>query len=148
MTELRWATTNNEQQILKLFEDGDRALLSAALQEVERIYAEDYMQADESGALSSRADLIRKLTSGKLRFLSMKSTGRRVRLCGDFAIVHGSEEDEIERGGERVFVRYVYMDVVERRGRGWQIIASQLARAAEATPQCAGDSASGSRQTR
>jgi ketosteroid isomerase-like protein len=118
----------DEQEIIKLFEDGDRALMSADLGEIERIYAEDYVQADESGELSTRGDLTRKLTTGKIRFLEMKSTGRRVRMFGDFAIVHGSEEDEIELEGERAVVRYVYMDVVVRCSGSWQIVASQLAK--------------------
>ncbi len=120
-------TNRDEEEIIKLFQDGDRALMSANVREIERIYAADYLQTDESGVLATRADLIQKLTSGKFRFLAMKSTGRRVRMLGDFAIVHGSEEDEIEREGERTFVRYVYMDVLARAAGGWQIIASQLA---------------------
>ena len=119
---------NDEQEIIRLFEDGDRALMSADVREMERIYAEDYMQADESGRQSTRADLIRNLTSGEIRFLSMKSTGRRVRLFGEFAVVHGSEEDEIERDSENLIVKYVYMDVVVRRSGRWQIVASQLAK--------------------
>jgi len=123
----------DEQDIIKLFQDGDRALMSADLAEMERIYAEDYVQADESGALSTQADLIRKLTTGRIRFLKMKSTGRRVRMFGDFAIVHGAEEDEIELEGKRAVVRYVYMDVVVRRGEAWQIVASQLAKPDDVT---------------
>jgi len=118
---------SDEEEIIKLFEDGDRALIGADMREIERIYSGDYVQANESGALSSRADLIHKLTAGKIRFLAMKSTGRRVRLLGDFAIVHGSEEDEIERDGKRISVRYVYTDVVLRRSGAWRIVASQLA---------------------
>lgn len=119
---------NDELEIIRLFEDGDRALMSADVREMERIYAEDYAQSDESGRLSTRVDLIRNLTSGRVRFMSMKSTGRRVRVFGDFAVVYGSEEDEIERGGEWIAVSYVYMDVVVRRNGGWQIVASQLAK--------------------
>ncbi len=119
---------NNEQEIIQLFEDGDRALAGADVREIKRIYADDYLQADESGVLSSRADLIQNLTAGKIRFLAMKSTGRRVRVFGEFAVVHGSEADEIERDGKRVSIRYVYMDVVVRRSGAWQIVASQLAK--------------------
>jgi len=120
---------NDEQQILKLFEDGDRALLRADVRELERIYAEDYVQYDESGVSSTRKDLIEKLTSGKVRFLAMASTGRRVRLLrDDVAIVHGSEEDDIEQEGQRFPVEYIYMDVVMKREGRWQIVASQLAR--------------------
>ena len=117
---------NDDQEIIRLFEDGDRALMSTDVREIERIYAEDYEQSDESGKLSTRADLIRDLTSGKIRFLSMKSTGRQVRLFGNFAIVYGSEEDEIKRDDKTLLVKYLYMDVVVRRDGSWQIVASQL----------------------
>ena len=119
---------NDERLIIKLFEDGDRALMSADVDELQRIYSEDYVQSDESGVLSTRADLIRNLASGRIRFLSMQSTGRRVRLFGDFAIVHGSEEDEVVRDEHRFSARYVYMDVVVKRQGHWQIVGSQLAR--------------------
>lgn len=117
---------NDDQEIIRLFEDGDRALMSTDVREIERIYAEDYEQSDESGKLSTRAELIRDLTSGKIRFLSMKSTGRQVRLFDNFAIVYGSEEDEIKRDDKTLLVKYLYMDVVVRRDGSWQIIASQL----------------------
>ncbi len=120
---------NDEQQILKLFEDGDRALMTADVGELERIYAEDYIQYDESGVSSTRQNLIEKLTSGKVRFLSMISTGRRIRLLrDDVAIVHGSEEDDMEQEGQRFPAEYIYMDVVMKRNGRWQIVASQLAR--------------------
>ena len=117
---------NDEQQILKLFEDGDRALISANVEELQRIYADDYVQYDEAGKISSRSDLIRSLTSGAIRFISMTSTGRRIRLFGDFAIVHGSEEDVVERDGQRLSVHYLYMDIVTKRAGRWQIVGSQL----------------------
>lgn len=120
----------DEQEILRLFEDGDRALMSASVAELERIYAEDYVQYDESGKATTRRDLIRNLISGAIRFVAMKSTGRSVRFVReDVAVVHGSEIDEVEReGGARSSVGYVYMDVVERRDGRWQIVASQLAK--------------------
>jgi len=118
-----------EAEIIRLFEDGDRALIAADVQELRRIYSEDYLQADENGNFSDRAGLIRNLTSGAVQFVAMTSTGRRVRLLEtDLAIVHGSEEDEVVRQGEHSVVRYVYMDLVIRRQGRWQIVASQLAR--------------------
>lgn len=122
---------SDEQGILKLFEDGDRALISADVRELERIYAEDYMQHDEAGRSSTRTDLISNLTSQSIRFISMRSTGRQVRLLrDDIAIVHGSEEDDIDYRGARQTVRYIYSDVVMKRGGRWQVVASQLAKPA------------------
>jgi uncharacterized protein (TIGR02246 family) len=119
---------DDEQQIQKLFEDGDRALIAANVPELERIYADDYIQYDESGKLSTRQDMINNLTSGKIRYISMTSTGRRIRfLRDDVAIVHGSEEDVVEQAAKRFPVRYVYTDVVVKRADRWQIVGSQLA---------------------
>lgn len=121
---------NDEQQIIRLFEDGDRALIAADAAEIERIFADDYVQYDELGDVSTKQDVLNKLKAGTIRYLSMVSTGRRVRpLSGNVAIVHGSEEDDIEQGGRRFPVRYVYMDVVMKRDGKWQIVASQLAKA-------------------
>jgi uncharacterized protein (TIGR02246 family) len=120
---------DDEQQIVKLFEDGDRALIAADVPELERIYADDYVQYDESGKPSTKQDMISNLRSAAIRYVSMTSTGRRVRLLrDDVATVHGSEEDVVEQGGKRFPVGYVYMDVVVRRNGRWQIVGSQLAR--------------------
>jgi ketosteroid isomerase-like protein len=119
----------DEQQILKLFEDGDRALMSADARELSRVYADDYIQHDEAGKSVTKEEMIENLVSGRIRYVSMTSRGRLVRLFGDFAIVHGSEEDEVEQAARRFTVRYVYLDVVVKRAGRWQIVASQLAKA-------------------
>ena len=99
-----------------------------------RIYADDYVQYDESGNASTKSDLIENPSSGKIRFVSMVSTGHRIRLLrDDVAIVHGSEDDVVEQGGRRFLARYVYMDVVMKRNGQWQIVGSQLAKPSEAS---------------
>jgi uncharacterized protein (TIGR02246 family) len=120
--------SDDEKQILQLFEDGDRALIAANLAELSRIFADDYVQYDESGKLFTKQDVLDNLKSGAVRYIAMISTGRRVRLVrDDLAIVHGSEEDDVEKGGQRFPVSYVYMDVVVKRDGRWQIVGSQLA---------------------
>jgi uncharacterized protein (TIGR02246 family) len=118
---------NDEQQILKLFEDGDRALIAADVPELARIFADDYIQYDESGQPHTKQEVIGNLQSGAIRFVVMTSTGRRIRLLtNDVAIVHGSEEDIVEQVGRRFPVSYLYMDVVVKRNGRWQIVGSQL----------------------
>lgn len=126
---------SDERQIVKLFEDGDRALIAADLAELSRIFADDYIQHDETGRPQAKQDVLDNLKSGVVRYVSMTSTGRRIRfLSNDVAIVHGSEEDEVEKSGKRFPIRYLYMDVVARRNGKWQIVASQLARLADVRP--------------
>jgi len=120
---------NDEQEILKLFEDGDRALIAADLAELSRIFADDYIQYDESGKSFNKQDVINNLKSGVIRYISMVSTGRQIRLLSEeVGIVHGSEEDLVEQSGRRFPVRYVYMDVVVKRNGEWKIVGSQLAK--------------------
>jgi hypothetical protein len=45
---------NDHQQVLRLFDDGDRALMGARAAEMRRIYADDYVQHDEIGSLLGR----------------------------------------------------------------------------------------------
>jgi hypothetical protein len=121
--------STDEQQILKLFEEGDRALIAADIAALSRTFADDYVQYDEFGESRTKQDVIQNLETGATRYLSMVSTGRRIRLLSaELAIVHGSEEDDIEQGGQRFPVRYIYMDVVVKRNGRWQIVGSQLAK--------------------
>jgi predicted RNA-binding protein (virulence factor B family) len=123
---------SDELQIIKLFEDGDRALIAPDIDELSRIFADDYIQYDELGELHTKQDVINNLKTGAIRYLSMTSTGRRIRLLSEeVAIVHGSEEDDVEQSGQRFPVRYIYMDVVVKRNGKWQIVASQLAKTTE-----------------
>ena len=40
-------------QILELFEEGDRALIAVDIAELSRIFADDYVQYDESGSAAA-----------------------------------------------------------------------------------------------
>ena len=119
----------DELKILNLFMEGDRALIAADLAVLSGIFTDDYIQYDESGESHTKQDVIKNIETGAIRYLSMVSTGRWIRLLSDdLAIVHGSEEDDVEQGGQRFPVRDIYMDVVVKRGGRWQIVASQLAK--------------------
>jgi hypothetical protein len=119
---------DDEREIHSLFERGDRALMTADLATLQQIFADDYAQYDPSGKVSSRQEVIDALRSGSVRYPAIVSTARRIRLFGDMAIVHGSQSDEVETAGAHFSVRYLYMDVVLKRGGRWQIVGSQLAK--------------------
>jgi ketosteroid isomerase-like protein len=117
---------DDEQQIRALFEAGDQALMNADIDRLSRIFADDYVQYNASGRAFSKQEVLENLRTSAIRYPSIVSTGRRIRLFGDMAIVHGEELDEVEADGRRFSVRYLYMDVVLRRGGTWQIVGSQL----------------------
>src|SRR5271163_2093413 len=119
---------NDEEQILALHEAGDRALMTADLEVLARIFADDYVQYNESGQPFTKQDVLNNFRSGAIRYPSIISTGRKIRIFGDTAVVHGSESDEVETNGKRFAVRYVYLDVLRKRDGEWKLVSSQLAR--------------------
>jgi ketosteroid isomerase-like protein len=119
---------NDEQQILALHEAGDRALMSADLAVLTQIFADDYVQYNEAGKAFTKQDVLESFRSGAIRYPSIVSTGRQIRVFGDTAIVHGAESDEVESDGKRFSVHYVYLDVLRKQNGEWKLVASQLAR--------------------
>lgn len=119
---------NDEQQILALHEAGDRALMNADLAALAQIFADDYVQYNEAGNAFTKQDVLNNFRTGTIRYPSIVSTGRKIRVFGDTAVVHGSESDEVEVNGKRSAVRYVYLDVLRKGDGKWKLVASQLAR--------------------
>jgi uncharacterized protein (TIGR02246 family) len=122
---------NDEQQIKTLFEAGDKALMTADVETLSQIFAEDYVQYGPSGAPLTRAQILQNFRSGNIRYPSIVSTGRKIRIFGDTAVVHGSESDEVESAGKRFNERYIYLDVLLKRNGDWKIVSSQLAKPVE-----------------
>jgi uncharacterized protein (TIGR02246 family) len=119
---------NDEQRILALHKAGDKALMSADIDVLSQIFADDYVQYNESGKAFTKQDVLNNFQTGAIRYPSIVSTGRKIRVFGDTAVVHGSESDEVETNGKRIAVRYVYLDVLRKRDGEWKLVASQLAR--------------------
>jgi ketosteroid isomerase-like protein len=122
---------NDEEQILALHEAGDRALMSADVEVLGQIFADDYVQYNENGKDFTKQDVLNNFRTGAIRYPSIVSTSRWIRVFGDTAVVHGSESDEVEAAGKRFNVRYVYLDVLRKCDGKWKIVASQLARPIE-----------------
>ena len=118
----------DEKQIHTLFDAGDRALMASDLDALAQIFADDYVQYDPAGHPLTKQQVLEAQRTNAVRYPLIVSTGRTIRLLGEFAIVHGSEDDIVEADGRRFNARYLYMDVVAKRNGRWQIVGSLLAK--------------------
>lgn len=123
--------STEEQQIKALYESGDKALMSGDVDVLSGILADDYVQYGDAGRPQAKQAILANFRSGAIRYPSIVSTGRAIRIFGDTAIVHGSESDEVEADGKRFHVDYMYLDVLLKRDGEWKFVASQLARPVE-----------------
>jgi uncharacterized protein (TIGR02246 family) len=119
---------DDERAILSLFEAADRALMTNDLAALSQVFADDYVQYDPNGRPFTKQEIFANLRTGTVRYPKIVSTGRRIRLFGEMAAVHGSETDEVERNGTRTTERYLYLDVLQKRSGQWQIVSSLLAK--------------------
>lgn len=122
---------DDKEQIEALYHAADRALVLADVDALGRFLAGDYIQYDAAGHPHTRAHILENFRTGVIRYPSIVSTGRVIRLFGNTAVVHGSEDDEVVTGGHRVSVRYLYLDVLLKRDGEWKFVSSQLARPME-----------------
>jgi ketosteroid isomerase-like protein len=105
--------------------------MSADIQALAEIFADDYVQYNEAGKAFTRKDVLNNFRTGAIRYPSIISTRRQIRIFGDTAVVHGAESDEVEAEGKRFSVNYVYLDVLRKENGQWKLVASQLARPIE-----------------
>lgn len=122
---------DDEREIAALFDAADRALMINDVAALSHIFADDYVQYDPSGRPFTKQEIFANFHTGTVRYPSIISTGRRIRLFGEMAVVHGSETDEVDRQGQRTTEKYLYCDVLQKRTGRWQIVSSLLAKPAE-----------------
>ena len=102
---------------------GTARSIAADIAELSRIFADDYVQYDEFGEPSDETRRNEQV-SRPVHPLPLDGVHGPPDSAAqqELAIVHGSEEDDVEQGGRRFPVRYIYMDVVVKRDGGWQIV--------------------------
>ncbi len=122
---------DDEKQIEQLYHTGDQALMTADVDVLAIILADDYVQVDPTGKPQTKQTIIDNFRAGAIRYPSIVSTGRTVRIFGNTAVVHGSESDEVESAGRRFHADYIYLDVLLKRDGRWKLVASQLAKPAD-----------------
>jgi len=126
----------DEEKIEALYHAGDTALMRADIDALSEILADDYIQYSDAGRPVTKQQILENFRTGAIRYPSIVSTGRAIRLFGNMAVVHGSEDDEVETQGTRSRVHYMYLDVLLKREGKWKLVASQLARPAVRTCVC------------
>src|SRR5215469_174222 len=124
------SSPDDELAIAALFDAADRALMANDVAALSQVFADDYVQYEPSGRPFTKREIFANFQTGDVRYPSIIATGRRIRLFGDMAAVHGSETDEVDRQGQRTTEKYLYLDVLQKRQGRWQIVSSLLAKPA------------------
>ena len=114
-----------EHQLAEAWLKGDRKF-------VEGILADDWTVTDASGHVLTKRQVIDEgFATHERRITSAVFDELRVRIYGDTAVVIGRSNVSGEYRGKSAHVVARFMDVFVRRGKSWQVVASQATRLPE-----------------
>ena len=114
-----------ENALISLENQWVAAIVKADIPALDRIFAGTYVDTDEEGHRTDRSGVLAALKSGQLRMTSIRLSGMKVYLYGDFAVVTGASEQAGAFERQPVKPKIVFTDSFVRRGGVWSAVASQ-----------------------
>jgi len=122
------AQTPTEQEVLQFEREACKAFLDADVAMLERVLTPEFTLTLSNGEVSTRADEINELRSGKVHYDVFENYDMLARLYGDTAVVLGKTRVRGTADG-KPFGRIVqFTDTLIRRDGHWQLAAGHVSR--------------------
>jgi Domain of unknown function (DUF4440) len=123
------AQTSAANDVLQFERDACKAFLDADAAALERVLTADFTLTLSNGEISTRADEINKLRSGKVHYDVFENYDMKARLYGDnTAVVLGKTRVKGTSEGKQ-FDRVVqFTDTLVKRDGRWQLAAGHVSR--------------------
>jgi ketosteroid isomerase-like protein len=122
------AQTTDEKNVLQFERDACKAFLDADVAALERVLTPDFTLTLSNGEVSTRADEINELRSGKVHYDVFENYDMLARLYGDTAVVLGKTRVKGTADG-KPFDRIVqFTDTLIKRDGRWQLAAGHVSR--------------------
>jgi hypothetical protein len=107
----------------------DQAQIKSDKAELERLLADDYLLANSSGQVETKAQFIADQVAPGYRLDPFTVEQPIEKVMGDTALLGGVAQLTGADGGKPYSVRLRFMDVWAKRGGRWQVIFTQATRA-------------------
>lgn len=114
------------QQIEKLEQDWFNAYVKSDATVLDKIEADDFILNDPSGAAKTKADDIRDIKSGAMKWSEGKVEELKIRVYGKTAIATGVAAIKGTYTGQDISGRYRFIDVFVRKKDEWKAVSSQV----------------------
>jgi ketosteroid isomerase-like protein len=126
---LSFAQTSAQQEVIQFERDACKAFLDADVAALERVLTPDFTLTLSSGEVSTRADEINELQTGKIHYDVFENYDMLARLYGnDTAVVLGKTRVKGTADG-KPFDRIVqFTDTLIKRDGDWQLAAGHVSR--------------------
>jgi ketosteroid isomerase-like protein len=116
------------QDVVRTHTDGfNRALTMHDLDALSAIYTDDYMLVRPYGSVLGKEDVLRDLTAGGLRFMSIEIANVNVRIYDQTALLTGDSRTVTSRNGDEVSARIRLLAVYVHDGNRLRLAHFQSA---------------------
>src|SRR4029077_17379976 len=114
-----------EQVILQLEDEGREATLKNDIAANDRLLADNWMNINPDGSITTKAKLMELLKDGSFKIMSIENDEVLVRVYGDAAVVTGRSTTKRAGSGGEVLARQVRFTRVYAKSKGhWQVVSA------------------------
>jgi ketosteroid isomerase-like protein len=114
---------NTKEEVLKVDEERNQALQKGDVATLDRIYSDDVVYANASGALLTKAEHLSELKARKLTFRSFKHENVEVTVHGDTGVVTGISKSVVEYQGAVSNSNRRFLNVFVKKDGHWLCVA-------------------------
>jgi ketosteroid isomerase-like protein len=114
---------NATDEILKVDEERNEALQKGDVATLDRVYADDLIYANASGALLTKAQHLSELKGRTLNFRSFKHENVQVTVHGDTGVLTGISKSVVEYQGSVSSSNRRFLNVFSKKDGHWLVVA-------------------------
>jgi len=114
---------NATDEILKVDEERNQALQKGDVATLDRIYSDDVVYANASGALLTKAQHLAELKGRTLNFRSFKHENVQVTVHGDSGVLTGISKSVVEYQGSVSSSNRRFLNVFSKKDGHWLVVA-------------------------
>jgi hypothetical protein len=115
----------SEQELMKVLDQLTEAYLRADTDVINRIYADDCIITGSTAAVMTKADLLKYLKSGAVRYESYERDDLLLRLYGTTAVISAAITSKSMSQGRESTGRSRVITVWVKQGGKWRFVAGQ-----------------------
>jgi hypothetical protein len=115
----------NDNEILALEDKRFAAMIARDVSALEQMVHDELLYTHSSGVTDTKGSWIESMKSGKVKYKSVKCSGRQVKFFGDVALTRGSAAIEVDIGGQAKSLRLLFLNAWARTPQGWKFAAWQ-----------------------
>jgi ketosteroid isomerase-like protein len=120
-----WSDANTEQLIVRLESEGREATLKNDIEANDRLLADNWVNINADGSITTKAKLIEFLKAGSFKIMSIDNDEVMVRVYGDAAVVTGRSTTKRAGQSDEIVTRQVRFTRVYAKQQGrWQVVSA------------------------